>query len=68
MESLPIGARVERCNSPADSRVKDGVRGTVKRVHEAVDGQMGYEIQIDGDPPGAYFFCAGTRLKAVAES
>ena len=66
MESIPIGTRVERCHSPADSRAKDGARGTVKRVHEAANGEAAYEVQLDGDPPGVYFFSAGTRLKAVA--
>ena len=65
MEPLPIGARVERCNSPADSRAKDGALGTVKRIHEAANGEAGYEVQLDADPPGVYFFSAGTRLKAV---
>ena len=65
MEPIPIGARVERQNSPSDSRAKNGARGTVKRVHEAANGEAAYEVQLDGDPPGVYFFSAGSRLKAV---
>lgn len=65
MDALPIGARVERVNSPADSRAKNGSQGTVKRVHEAANGEAAYEVQLDADPPGVYFFSAGSRLKAV---
>lgn len=65
MEVLEIGARVERINSPADSLIKDGVRGAVREVLQTANGELGYMVRIDGHPPDAGIFCAGTRLKPL---
>ena len=65
MEPFEPGARVERCNSPKDSPIKDGVRATVVEAIQAANGEMGYFVRVGpGDPP---VFCAGSRLRAVAQ-
>jgi hypothetical protein len=58
-----VGTRVERCNSPVDSLVKDGVQGVVVEALQADNGTMGYFVQVEDG--GRRFFCAGTRLRAV---
>jgi hypothetical protein len=63
VEPFEVGARVERCNSPADSLIADGVRGVVVEVVKAENGEMGYFVQVEEG--GRRFFCAGTRLKAA---
>lgn len=68
METLEIGARVERVNSPSTSLIKDGVRGSVRDVLQAANGELGYLIRIDGWPPDAGVFCAGSRLRLINAS
>jgi hypothetical protein len=66
MEALEIGARVERVKSPPESLVKDGAVGTVLQVYAADNGELGYWVRFD-ERAGSSVFCAGTRLRAVAE-
>ena len=66
MEPFAPGARVERCNSPKDSPIKDGVQATiVGDPLQAANGEPGYFVRVmPGDPA---IFCAGSRLRAVAQ-
>jgi hypothetical protein len=66
MEPLAVGARVERVNSPAGSLLKDGVRGVVREILQCANGDLGYLVRLEGFPPDAGIFCAGTRLRAVS--
>jgi hypothetical protein len=65
------GSRVERCNSPRDSLVKDGAVGHVIQIIPAENGEAGYWVRFeDGTPARALrepVFCAATRLKAASE-
>ena len=60
-----VGARVERVNAPADSRIKNGTLGTVMQIHQCGNGELGYSVRFDCDPPDGGFFCAGTRLRGL---
>jgi hypothetical protein len=62
-EPLAIGSRVERCNSPADTLIADGVVGVIVEAIEAANGEWGYFVQVEDG--GRRFFCAGSRLRAA---
>ena len=63
------GTLVERCNSPADSLVKDGVRGQVRgEPLQAANGTLGYFVRFPGpkgEPDAEPIFCAGSRLRVI---
>lgn len=64
MEPFEPGARVERCNSPLDSLVKDGLQGTVIGDGlQAENGTMGYFVKFT--EAGVPVFCAASRLRSV---
>ena len=67
--ALRIGSKVERCNSPKESLVKDGAVGQVIDILPADNGELGYWVRFDEGAParamGSPVFCAGTRLKPV---
>ena len=75
-ERFEPGERVERCNSPKDSLVKDGTRGDIVESLQADNGELGYFVRFaaqdfrDAKPGTDGFappmFCAASRLRAAS--
>lgn len=47
MEVLEIGSKVERCNSPANTLIKDGVQGLIVEVLQCANGELGYFVRVE---------------------
>jgi hypothetical protein len=64
-EAFAIGTLVERYRSPHDSLIKDGMRGRVTEIVQALNGELGYFVRFSaGAPP---VFCAASRVFSCHE-